>query len=192
MADSADHEKFMAKYKEKSLLSIGASVKQALSAASYFLEPEKQKQITAFVQAPFTGTYSSQSGQVVGILKNMKETFSSNLETAKANEKASKEAYDKFKKNKEDEFKDMKKSYDDKQGTLGTNDGDLSGKKKQLQESTKQLGEDEDFLSKLKKQCVDKSEEYEIRKKFALNEEIALKKALSILDNDVSAEKFAT
>merc|ERR1719183_901761 len=120
----------------------------------------------------------------------MKETFSTNLETAEANEKAAKEAYEKFRKNKEDEHKDMKKSYDEKQDSLGTNDGDLSGKKKQLQEAIKQLDEDEDFLGKLKVQCKDKTEEYKIRKKFALNEEIALKKALSILDNDVASEKF--
>lgn len=190
LSDSADHEKFMAKYKEKSLLSVQSSVKKALTAASFLLEPAQQKKFTAFVQAPFTGTYSAQSGQVVGILKSMKDTFKANLETAEATEKAAKKAYEKFKKNKEDEHADMKKSYDEKQDDLGTNDGDLSGKKKQLTETTKTLEEDEDFLGKLKVQCVDKTKEYEIRKKFALNEEIALNKAISILDNDVSNEKF--
>jgi len=190
MANSADHEKFMGKYKDKALLSIGASVKKALSAASFFLEPEQKKTVTAFVQAPFTGTYSAQSGQVVGILKSMKDTFKANLETATAEEKASKEAYEKFKKNKEDEHADMKSSYDEKQGTLGTNDGDLSGKKKQLQESTKQKGEDEDFLSKLTVQCKDKTDLYDVRKVFAANEEVALSKAIAILDNDVASEKF--
>jgi len=190
MASGADHEKFMGKYKEKALLSIKSSVNQALTAASFFLEPEKQKKLTAFLQPPFTGTYTSQSGQIVGILKSMKDTFKSNLETAEANEKASQKAYDKFKKNKEDEHADMKSDYDDKQGTLGENDGDLSTKKKQLQETTKTKGEDEDFLGKLTVQCKDKTEQYEERKIFAANEEVALTKALAILDNDVAGEKF--
>merc|ERR1740133_77446 len=120
----------------------------------------------------------------------MKDTFASNLATAKATEKSSKAAYLKFKKNKDDEHADMKKSYDEKQATLGTNDGDLSSKKTQLQESTKQKGEDEDFLSDLTKQCKDKTKVYEARKIFAANEEVALSKAIAILDNDVANESF--
>jgi hypothetical protein len=71
MSSGADNKKFMAGYKEKSLLSIQHSVKQALSAASFFLEPEEKRTVAAFVQGPFTGSYTSQSGQIVGILKNM-------------------------------------------------------------------------------------------------------------------------
>jgi hypothetical protein len=190
LGKNADNEKFMAGYKEKSLVSIQASVRKALLAASSFLEPEQQKHVTAFVQAPFTGTYTSQSAQIIGILKNMKDTFKSNLDTAEANEKKAKEAHEKFIKNKKEAFDDMKKSYDDKQATLGKNDGDLSSKKTQLQESSKQKEEDEDFLSKLDVQCTDKTEQYEVRKKFALNEQVALSKAIALLDNGVAAEKF--
>jgi len=189
-SSGADHAKFMGKYKEKSLLSIQSSVKQALSAANFFLEPEAKRTLTAFVQGPFTGSYASQSGQIVGILKSMKDTFKSNLETATLTEAASKKAYLKFKKNKEDEHADMKKSYDEKQGTLGSNDGDLSTKKKQHQQTKKQKGEDEDFLDKLTVQCKDKSDLYQERKRFAANEEVALSKAIAILDNDVMSEKF--
>jgi len=187
LSGSADHEKFMGK---KNLLSIKTSVKQALIAASSFLEPAKKQQLTAFVQAPFTGTYSSQSGAIVGILKDMRDTFKSNLETATATEKASLKAHNKFMKNKKDEHDEMKKSYDEKQGTLGGNDGDLASNTKQLQETKKTKGEDEDFLDKLTVQCKDKSDLYQERKKFAMNEEVALTKAVSILDNDVAAEKF--
>merc|ERR1719162_416060 len=188
-SSGADNAKFMAGYKEKSLLSIRASVNQALTAASFFLDtPEKKATLTSFVQGPFTGSYTSQSGQIVGILKSMKDTFASNLVTAKASEKASKKAYLKFKGNKETEHGDMKKSYDEKQATLGTNDGDLSTKKKQLVQTKKQKGEDEDFMGKLSVQCEDKTTLYKERKKFAANEEVALSKAIAILDNDMVSE----
>jgi hypothetical protein len=101
-----------------------------------------------------------------------------------------KKAYDKFKKNKEEEYDDLKESYDEKQGSMGTNDGDLSSKKTQLQTEKKTKSESEDFLDKLAVQCTDKTEEYEKRKKFAENEQVALSKAIAILDNDVSSEKF--
>jgi len=186
----ADNAKFMANYKDKALLSVKSSVKQALTAASFFLAPEQKTKAEAFLQAPFTGSYTSQSAQIVGILKDMKDTFKSNLQTAKANEKVSKESYIKFKANKESEHGSLKKSYEDKQASLGTNDGDLSAKKMQLAQYTKQKGEDEDFLSKLTVQCTDKGKEYQNREMFAANEEMALSKAIAILDNDVSAEKF--
>merc|ERR1719353_61678 len=98
-------------------------------AASSFVDPTSKAKIIAFLQGPFTGTYSSQSGQIVGILKDMKQTFEDNLESAKATEKASKESYEKFKENKEAEHTDLKTSYDAKQASLGTNDADLSTKK---------------------------------------------------------------
>lgn len=87
LAQSSDHEKFMAKYKEKSLVSLRTSLKLALTAASSFLDPGRKAKVLAFLQAPFTGTYTAQSGQIIGILKDMKETFESNLQTARATEK---------------------------------------------------------------------------------------------------------
>jgi hypothetical protein len=84
----------------------------------------------------------------------------------------------------------LDKAYDEKQANLGTNDGDLGTKKSQLTESTKQKGEDEEFLAKLTVQCKDKTEEYNARKTFAANEQVALSKAIAILDNDVASEKF--
>ena len=44
-------------------------MKAALRAASVFLTGKQRNQVTAFVQAPFTGNYNSQSGEIVGILK---------------------------------------------------------------------------------------------------------------------------
>jgi hypothetical protein len=84
----------------------------------------------------------------------------------------------------------MKTAYDDKQSSMGTNDGELASKKTQLETLQKQKEEDEDFLDKLSVQCIDKSKEYKVRKTFAENEQVALQKAIAILDNDVAAEKF--
>jgi hypothetical protein len=191
MAENADHAQFMGKYKEVSLASVRSSVREALVAASSFLEPAQKKQMQAFVQAPFTGTYTAQSAEIIGILKDMKSTFETDVATATAREEKAKEAYDKFKKTKEEEFDEMKASYDDKQSSMGTNDGELASKKTQLETLQKQKEEDEDFLEKLGVQCVDKSKEYKTRKTFAENEQVALQKAIAILDNDVASEKFA-
>ena len=71
-------------------------VKKALKAASVFLSSKQRKTMTGFIQAPFTGEYSAQSGEIVGILKNMKDTFITNLGNARAGEKASLRAFNKY------------------------------------------------------------------------------------------------
>merc|ERR1719372_21996 len=111
-----------------SLLKLQGNVKDALKAASVFLSDNQKRSLTSFIQAPFTGTYQSQSGEIVGILKNMRDTFKSNLASARAAESASAESHSKFTKVKEDEFSKMKQAFDDKEKVLGENDDNLSSK----------------------------------------------------------------
>jgi len=84
MKDQADFLQASQKGKKRSasLLGVGADVKHALEAAFALIPPENRPATEAFLQGPFTGSYSSQSGAVVGILKSMKGTFESNLFTA--------------------------------------------------------------------------------------------------------------
>merc|ERR1719271_1198588 len=81
----ADNKQFMAG-KSASLLSLQSSMQDALSAAEAFMDPKQYQSVTAFLQAPFTGTYTSQSGAVMGIIKNMRDTFEANLADARAQE----------------------------------------------------------------------------------------------------------
>ena len=95
--------------KKAKLSKLTGDMKAALRAASVFLTGTQRSQVSAFVQAPFTGNYNSQSGEIVGVLKNMLDTFKSNLESAiAAKEKAQKE-YDDLMAVKEAEFDEMKK-----------------------------------------------------------------------------------
>merc|ERR1719162_301475 len=119
---------------------------RALTAATALMNPTQQSTATAFLQAPFTGTYTSQSAQVMGMIKSMRDTFEKNLADAITTEKNSKAAYDEFMKLKKAAYKKMKASYESKQKSLGGNDKTLSSKKKQLAEAQKQKQSDEDFL----------------------------------------------
>merc|ERR1719316_1482608 len=85
-------DEFMSHGKKASLLKVTGSVKDALKAASVFLTTKQKHLLTSFIQAPFTGTYQSQSGEIVGILKNMRDTFKSNLASARAAESAAAES----------------------------------------------------------------------------------------------------
>merc|ERR1719502_1977431 len=109
--------------KGASLLSLQDEVKHALNAASALMTPAQRDTATAFLQAPFTGTYTSQSAQVLGIIKNMRDTFKANLADALTTEENAQKAFDEFMDIKKEELKTMKASYAEKQKALGGNDG---------------------------------------------------------------------
>eukprot|EP00747_Dinoflagellata_sp_TGD_P137745 gnl/TRDRNA2_/TRDRNA2_175726_c0_seq19.p1 gnl/TRDRNA2_/TRDRNA2_175726_c0~~gnl/TRDRNA2_/TRDRNA2_175726_c0_seq19.p1 ORF type:complete len:745 (+),score=293.70 gnl/TRDRNA2_/TRDRNA2_175726_c0_seq19:79-2313(+) len=185
---AADHAKFMAK--GASLVALSENVKHALSAASVFLEPRQTRAVESFLQAPFTGSYTSQSAEIVGILKNMRDTFKQNLANARATESAQKKAFESFMATKEEAYNLMKADYEDKQENLGANDDDLSSKKEQLANAEKQKSEDEEFLAKLLAMCAAKTKEYEDRKMMRANEQAAVAEAISILNSDAAFATF--
>jgi len=191
-ATGADNKQFMAGHKAASLVNVQSEVQHALRAASALMSPEQHSTATAFLQSPFTGTYTSQSAVVMGIIKSMRDTFEKNLEDAILTEGNSKKAYDKFTKIKEEGHEDMSDSYDAKQKVLGGNDGDLSTKKSQLSTAEKNLADDEEFLGKLVPMCKDKSEAYGNRKVLRANEESAIAEAISILNSDDAFATFGT
>merc|ERR1712224_108439 len=74
----------------------------------------QKKAVAAFVQAPsdffdadptFKQSYAPQSGAIFGILKQMEETFESNLSSSQKEEMASQTSYDDLKAAKETEIK---------------------------------------------------------------------------------------
>merc|ERR1719162_1897542 len=173
-----------------SMIKLSGSVKDALKAASVFLSDKQKRSLTSFIQAPFTGTYQSQSGEIVGILKNMRDTFKSNLASARASESAAAESHSKFSKVKEDEFNKQKKSFDDKDKVLGENDDAISTKKTSKGEEEASKADDEEFLAKLQNMCAEKTKAFEDRKMVRANEEAAVAEAVSILNSDEAFETF--
>merc|ERR1712079_48872 len=162
-------------------------VQEALVAASAFLQSDNHKKVVeSFLQAPFTGTYSAQSGEVVGILKDMRDTFKANLASATIAE----EKYVAFMKSKKAAAAKMKDMYDLKQKELGENDAELAAKKEKLEEALKQKGVCEDFLSELVPLCDAKTAEYNERNLLRANEDAAISEALAILNKDSSFNTF--
>merc|ERR1719456_896506 len=192
-ASLVSQEKFMSHGPAKaSLIKLKGNVKDALKAASVFLSNQQKRSLTSFIQAPFTGTYQSQSGEIVGILKNMRDTFKSNLASARASESAAAESHSKFMKVKEDEFSKMKKSFDDKDKVLGENDDAISTKKTSKSEEEASKADNEEFLAKLQKMCAEKTKAFEDRKMVRANEEAAVAEAVSILNSDEAFETFGS
>jgi len=192
---AADHKTFMASYKQASLLKLQGRVKEALSAASAFMPAggKERNAVASLLQAaPFAATYTAQSGEVVGILKDMRDTFKENLETATETEKAQLDAHTKYMTTALAAYQTMEKLHDEKQGTLSSNDGDLSAKTQQLSQATKQKGVCEDMLSQLLPMCEKKAKEFEQRNMLRAQENAAISEAIAILNKDASFKTFST
>eukprot|EP00928_Gymnodinium_smaydae_P087105 TRINITY_DN71439_c0_g1_i1.p1 TRINITY_DN71439_c0_g1~~TRINITY_DN71439_c0_g1_i1.p1 ORF type:complete len:755 (-),score=264.11 TRINITY_DN71439_c0_g1_i1:53-2317(-) len=192
-AGAADHATFMAgKNSFAQASSTKEALRVALARASALADPAQRRRLAGFLQAPFTGTYTAQSGEVVGILKSMSDTFDRNLKDARAAEDAQLAAHTKLMATKEAAHAEMQKSYDEKQGSLGSNDGDLASKQASLRTAEESKTTKETFLSELVPMCAQKAQEYEKRKALRANEDAAIAEAVSILNSDASFATFGT
>merc|ERR1719223_1311641 len=191
MGAAADNKKFMAGF-DGIAMKVKTNVKEALVAASAFLTPGQRKGVDSFLQskAPFTGSYTSQSGQIVGILKNMRDTFKANLKSAIATEKSSLGAHTKLMGTLTEAHTEMTTSYEDKQELLGSNDDELATKKEQIAEAVNQKASDEEFLEKLTVTCDEKTKDYNERKVQRANEDAAIAETISILNSDEAFASF--
>jgi len=185
----ADTKQFMAK--DAALMGLKTQVEKALKVASVFLDATGKTKVNSFLQAPFTGTYTSQSGAVVGILKDMRDTFKKNLADAIETEKEQLESFEAYEKLSIEEKGLMEDSLDKKQAKLGINDGDLGSKKKQLAKAKTTKADDEEFLyDQLIPLCETKAKSYEERKVMRANEEAAIAECISILNSDAAFATF--
>lgn len=170
------------------LPNLSVDAKDALKAVSAFLTGAQRQKVSSFLQAPFTGEYQSQSGEIVGILKNMRDTFKSNLANARATENASVEAHAAIKKVKEDEFDTQKAQSEANDKVLGENDESLGSKRVSKTEAETSKADDESFLAKLVDMCTVKKAQFEDRKSVRANEAAAVAEAVSILNSDEAFE----
>merc|ERR1719326_1388369 len=130
--------------------------------------------VAAFVQAPgdyfdaeptFKQSYAPQSGQIFGILKQMKETFETNLSTSQKEEMQSQQAYESLKAAKEEEIKAGTEQRDTKAQELADTDEKNAQAKQDLDDTRNTLSADEQFLMNLKETCQNTDAEWEERQK---------------------------
>merc|ERR1719499_599550 len=189
------HTQYMAGFKGGSLLKLQTTIKKALTASTYasgVLDNKTKVRVESFLQAPFTGTYSAQSGEVVGILKDMRDTFERNLNAARLKEAAAQEAHEKFLKAMGEALSAMEESYEAKQSELSANDNSLSDKREKLDNAMKAKAAAEEFLEQLLEMCAAKSKEYDERTMMRASEQAAIAEAIAILNSDAAFATFGT
>merc|ERR1719160_1557822 len=164
------------------------------------LTRSQKRAVAAFVQAPedyfdaeptFKQSYAPASGQIFGILKQMKETFESNLSASQKEELANQKAYEDLKAAKEEEIAAGQDQIDTKTQELATTDEKLAMSKQNIEDTRNGLSEDEQFLMMLKEKCQGSDQEYEERQKTRAMEIEAVSKALAFLTSDDARDLFS-
>merc|ERR1740130_1180441 len=145
---------------------------------------------TSFLAIPGMQSYAPQSGQIFGILGQMKEDFQVNLSEAQKSEAKAKSEYDSLKAAKEDEIETGRKLIVSTDASIAETQEQFAQEAKQLEDTQKQLAMDVEFLKNLKEKCATMDADFDKRTKDRLTEIDAVGDTIKILNSDESFEAF--
>merc|ERR1712151_752602 len=163
------------------------------------LTHSERKAAIAFIQSPedyfdaaptFKQSYAPQSGEIFGILRQMKETFEHNLSESQKEEMANQKAYEDLKAAKEAEISAGQAQIDSKTQEKADTDSKNAQTKQDIEDTKASLSADEQFLMMLKEKCQMTDKEWEERQKTRQTEMQAVSQALSILSSDDAHDLF--
>jgi DNA repair exonuclease SbcCD ATPase subunit len=159
--------------------------KHALLLEGILTVPQRQT-ATGFIQ----NTYAPQSGEVFGILEEMKTTFDTNLAATQKDEAENLKAYEELKAAKDSEITAGKEQIAMKTQELANTDENNANAKQDLEDTKNSLSADEQFLMMLKEKCSMTDKEWEERQKTRQEEMEAVSKALAVLSSDDAHDLF--
>jgi len=186
--------------KQASLLQVSSVSSQSTAAISALLQKIPRKTsassrtislLSEFVADSGREQYAPQSMTVQGILKDMYDTFSLDLETATREEATANRDYESFMATKAKEFKDMKASKASKQADKVDAETSLADATSLYDKTTATKAADIEFFDTTKKTCVKKFEEWDSRRKARAAELKGIRKTIEILTSDEAREIFA-
>jgi len=152
------------------------------------LEDADRDVMTAFLSQ--SQEYAPQSGQITGMLKQMKDTWSAALAKATEEEAKSKANYEELMAAKEKEVAACGKMIEEKTARIGEMGVEVVNMADDLEDTKKSLVEDQKFLADLEKNCATKKEEWGVRQKLRAEEQLAIADTIKILNDDDALELF--
>merc|ERR1719265_2619891 len=132
--------------------------------------------------------YAPASGEIFGILKQMKESFETNLDGSRKDEAESAQSYAELKSAKELEIKAATEKAFNKEAEAAQALEKNAESKEGLTNTRKALEADTNFLASLKKQCATMDEDWEARTKMRSDEIAAVSDTIAMLESDDSRD----
>lgn len=131
------------------------------------------------------------TSQILGIMKQMLESFEANLESTRRQETRNQEAYEDLKSAKGSEITASSHALELKTGELTEGDKRCAIDKQDLIDTRNTLEEDTRFLADLKVRCQESDRLYAARTEVRQEEIQAVSKAVAFLDSDDAKDLFA-
>jgi len=152
------------------------------------MDNEDRRNVMAFFQE--NGDYAPASGQIVGILKGMKDDMEAELKEAVASEEKAIAGFADLKASKEKEIEMATEAIETKTGRSGEIAVSAVQTKDSLEDTTEELADTEKFISQLATECATKEKEWGEKCKVRAEEVKAISEAISILNDDDALDIF--
>merc|ERR1719411_1154486 len=153
------------------------------------IEVDRQE-LLSFLSGEQHAGYAPQSGEIVGILKQLGDTMAKGLADATAAEKEAIKTYGELMAAKTKELEALQAAIEsalEKIGNLGVASVQLEN---DLAAAVEALDEDRKFLAELEKGCATKTADFECSKKTRGAELVALRDTITVLNDDDALELF--
>jgi len=152
------------------------------------ISDEARQDVLAFLSGK--EEYAPQSGQIVGILKQMGDEMAKALEEAGTAEAEAINSYDALMAAKQKEVETLNAQIEEKLTRKGELGVELAGGLNELEDTEVSLAEDEKFLAELGTGCATKEKQWAEVSKTRQEELVALAETIKILNDDDALELF--
>merc|ERR1740138_417435 len=156
------------------------------------LDNYQRSVVTSFLsggQNPY-GDYHSQSGEIVGILKTMKDEMDKALNGAVSDEEKSAAGYEELSAAKKEEISAAGSAIESKTERSGTLAVTITTTKGDIKDTTNEMTDTEAFLANLKVECGEKKKEWAVRCQIRAEEVAAISEAIKVLNDDDALDLF--
>jgi len=155
------------------------------------LDSDDREEVAAFLSQSNEDSDSAPgSGEILGILKTMKEEMEKDLADLIAQEETAISAFNGLIAAKQKEIAAATKAIEEKTVLVGEISVELATMKNDLEDTEEQLEEDEKMIIELKKSCAIKKKEFEARQKAMGMELVALADTIKMLNDDDALDLF--
>merc|ERR1719265_2868432 len=146
--------------------------------------------LSSFLMGGASQGYAPASGEIVGILKQMKDTMEKDLAEVIAAEEKAKQDFEGSVDAKEKQIAEATKAVEEKTKRHGEVAVEIVNLEEDLEDTQESLAEDKKFLADLEKNCETKEKEWAEICKMRQEELIALADTIKILNDDDAQELF--
>merc|ERR1719238_1428789 len=135
-------------------------------------------------------SYAPKSGEIVGILKTLKDEMEKDLADATAEENSQIASFEGLVASKKKEIEALTKAIESKTMRVGELGVKIAQMENDLEDTQEGLAEDKKFYANLDKNCKRKEQEWAAYKEMQAKEAVALADTIKILNSDDALELF--